>query len=468
MTVVFDYDVVVVGAGPAGLIYADTISAALPRMSILVVEQGAPADERSCPSEGQLRCSGCEVCSIACGVGGAGLHSDGKLVLASKSGGFLSEVVPDTGSRDSLVARVESLLFALDGDSVKLAPEEEAVRTLRSRLEPSGLAFKPYTVRHMGSENLRRVVRRLSERVASRQAVTIRTRTRVVHAEQAGLGWRVILLDQLGRTHTASCKKLVVAVGKAGQQFVEGLTAQLSLDTTPNTAYLGFRLVAPQSVLKPLFEASLDPKVSRDYPGITRVKTHCGCRHGEVIPVRYEASTLVGGHTRYTERNPQSNRRIDVSNINVLAAMPSAAAARRAIAAFRQDPLLIETQSMASLLERPQPVAQAVGAIDRLFSENPRILECVVDFVRRLDSSLPGAGGNQSIGYVPACEWLAPRLRLNGDLSTQASGLYVIGDGAGTSQGVVQAGAMALVAADELIANESELADARAPQPAVL
>src|SRR3990167_2306642 len=71
-----DFDVIVVGAGPAGIFCAYELKQLRPDLEILILEKGKrrPIDDKS---------------NNLFGFGGAGAFSDGKLTLTSKTGGQL-------------------------------------------------------------------------------------------------------------------------------------------------------------------------------------------------------------------------------------------------------------------------------------------------------------------------------------------------------------------------------------------
>jgi len=85
-----NFDVIIVGAGPAGIFSALEL-ADKTDLSILLLDRGSAIDQRKCPSSRGLGCLNCDPCFLLAGWGGAGAYSDGKLTLSTEVGGWLNE-----------------------------------------------------------------------------------------------------------------------------------------------------------------------------------------------------------------------------------------------------------------------------------------------------------------------------------------------------------------------------------------
>ena len=83
-------DVVIVGAGPAGIFTALEMLKKGSKQNIVLVEKGQPVEKRSCPKSKTKKCISCKpYCHITTGFSGAGAFSDGKLSLSYEVGGDL-------------------------------------------------------------------------------------------------------------------------------------------------------------------------------------------------------------------------------------------------------------------------------------------------------------------------------------------------------------------------------------------
>ena len=85
------YDVVIIGAGPAGIFTALELYKHAPEtLRVLVVDEGINIEHRRCPARKHGVCVRCNPCNIMSGWAGAGAFSDGKrLPFQKKYGGNL-------------------------------------------------------------------------------------------------------------------------------------------------------------------------------------------------------------------------------------------------------------------------------------------------------------------------------------------------------------------------------------------
>ena len=87
-------DVVIVGAGPAGIFTALEMLRRGTKQKIVIVEKGRSVRQRYCPKAKTGRCMNCKpYCHITTGFSGAGAFSDGKLSLSYEVGGDLPQLL---------------------------------------------------------------------------------------------------------------------------------------------------------------------------------------------------------------------------------------------------------------------------------------------------------------------------------------------------------------------------------------
>lgn len=85
------YDVIIVGAGPAGIFSALELTEKN-NLNVLILDRGADIDQRKCPSSRGFECVHCEPCAVLSGWDGAGAYSDGKLTLSTEVGARSTQI----------------------------------------------------------------------------------------------------------------------------------------------------------------------------------------------------------------------------------------------------------------------------------------------------------------------------------------------------------------------------------------
>ena len=97
------YDVVIVGAGPAGIFTAIEMLRHGSKKKIFMVEKGQAVENRHCPKDKTKKCVNCKpYCHITTGFSGAGAFSDGKLSLSYEVGGDLPSLIGADLAQDTI------------------------------------------------------------------------------------------------------------------------------------------------------------------------------------------------------------------------------------------------------------------------------------------------------------------------------------------------------------------------------
>ena len=146
-------DVVIVGAGPAGIFTAIEMLRKASTKKIVIVEKGKSVENRHCPKAKTQKCMNCKpYCHITTGFSGAGAFSDGKLSLSSEVGGDLPMLIGETLAQDTIDYTDKIYLeFGADEHIEGLNVGEE-VKEIRKRAIQAGLKLVDCPIRHMGTE----------------------------------------------------------------------------------------------------------------------------------------------------------------------------------------------------------------------------------------------------------------------------------------------------------------------------
>ena len=98
-----NYDVLIIGAGPAGIFTALEMIKKGTSKKIALIEKGKPVEKRNCPKTKTKKCLNCKPhCHITTGFSGAGAFSDGKLSLSYEVGGDLPLLIGEEIAQETI------------------------------------------------------------------------------------------------------------------------------------------------------------------------------------------------------------------------------------------------------------------------------------------------------------------------------------------------------------------------------
>ena len=146
-------DVVIVGAGPAGIFTALEMIKKGSRQKIVMVEKGQSVENRHCPKDKTKKCMNCKpYCHITTGFSGAGAFSDGKLSLSYEVGGDLPTLIGEDLAQET-INYADQIYLEFGADTHIEGLEHEAERKeIRKRAIQAGLKLVDCPIRHMGTE----------------------------------------------------------------------------------------------------------------------------------------------------------------------------------------------------------------------------------------------------------------------------------------------------------------------------
>ena len=155
------YDVIIIGAGPAGIFAALELTRE-PGRRVLIVEKGHAIAKRRCPAR-QTACVGCKTCDIMTGWGGAGAFSDGKLTLTTEVGGWLGDYVEREALED-LIDYSDRIWLEYGATTDVHGPDAETAERLCREATLAGMKLVPMPIRHLGTDRSPQVLDAMRDR----------------------------------------------------------------------------------------------------------------------------------------------------------------------------------------------------------------------------------------------------------------------------------------------------------------
>ncbi|MEW5762425.1 MAG: FAD-dependent oxidoreductase [Bacillota bacterium] len=455
-----EYDVIIVGAGPAGIFAALELTEKRPDLKVLVLEKGADLKYRVCPSREQgSGCRYCIPCATVCGWGGAGAFSDGKLTLSAAVGGALDEYA-GRESLNELIKYVDGIYLRF-GAPTRVYGEIDPDRfeELEKKATLAELEIVPLRIRHLGTGRCAEILERMHGHLAERADIGTRTPVARILARNG----RVTGVET-AEGEVIGARFVVVAPGREGADWLAREAERLGLATAVNPVDIGVRVELPAVVLEPLTQLFYEVKctyVSRTFED--RVRTFCMNPNGEVVMENNDGVITVNGHTHAYTKTENTNFAVLISK-NFTEPFKEPIAYGRHIASLanllgggvivqRLGDLLAGRRStpekMKRNLVRPTLAEATPGDLSLVFPY--RYLVGILEMLQALDRIAPGVYNRSTLLYGAEVKFYSSRLVLNDRLETQVANLFAAGDGAGITRGLVQASASGVLAAREIL-----------------
>lgn len=455
------YDVVIVGAGPAGIFAAKHLCEEEPNLTLLVVDKGPDVNERITGSR-QSESLADRSFYISHGLGGTGLFSDGKLSLSRDVGHILDKLTSQCIPQE-LIEEVKRVFTEFNGEVDHLSPTGEQIKEVQRKAADAGLTHMHCLVHHLGTENYATITTRFFDYLKSMR-VHFRLNTAVTSIEREH-GEYTLTCKSPDEAVQVNCKFLLLAPGRAGASWLGRQAQHLGLKTIPPDPYVGVRLEVPRSVTRELAEISADPKLRWCHDSGFEVKTHCFCQGGIALAIDYGGFAVVSGHSYRNTPSSNSSFSVLCRSSEFTGSLRGIGFAAWARANFPVKPLVqrlsdleqgvpSDEESLFSEAFKPYPSIRRGDVIaGDIRSIIPHyIVRAILDFISRLDILCPGAKDPMTLVYAPSLEWWIPTLVLDSLLmETSAAGIFAAGDGAGITQGVVAAATSGILAAKGIL-----------------
>src|SRR4030042_1031391 len=441
------YEVVIIGAGPAGLFAALSLEN-LGAAKVLLVEQGPDLEERHRDGQGGL----------LCGWGGAGAFSDGKLILSPEVGGFLSDLI-SLDDLNVLIQEVDSIYLSLGASPETYGGDPDILEFLKTKARHAGMIFIPTRLRHIGTENCQKILSRLKERLTGH--VEIRTHCR---AQRIMVKDGAVTGVALDNGEVVGARYVIAAPGRSGAAWIREEARRLAIPSVPSPVDIGVRVECPAPVLAPLTEAAYEAKLiyySRTFDD--KVRTFCMNPYGEVVVEDLDGLGTVNGPSYTSRKTENSNFAILVSSTftepfddpisygQYIARLANLLGQGALVQ--RLGDLQVGRRTTTARLERclTRPQLRKATPGDLTFVLPYRYLKDLLEMLEALDALAPGINNRHTLLYGVEVKFYSHRLKITPELETPIRNLFIIGDGAGITRGLIQASASGVIATRAIV-----------------
>jgi len=458
------YDVVIVGAGPAGLFAAYELITRKEGLKVLLVDQGRFAETRVCPmNKFGTQCKNCNPCQILSGYGGAGTFSDGKLNYVPKLGKSDLYKYMSSDAAEKLLDDTEAIFnrFGMDSD-VYPTNMEEALR-IKKQVAVTGAKLLIIKQKHLGSDNLPGYIEDFTKFLKD-SGVTLLDRTEVLDIIESDKGMTVTC--KRGRTTDEyKAKYVIVAPGRTGAKWIQKLADEYKIPYLSQSIEIGVRVEVRKELMEDLCSVIYDPSIfikTKTYGD--EIRTFCTNPGGYVTKENYYGYICVNGHALKNVKSNNSNFAF-ISKVNLTDPVTNTREYGECIA------------KIANCLGDSKPILQTLGdlkkyrrtrdsRLDKLFITPTlkdvvpgdlslvmphRIITNILDGLEALDKIIPGVNNDETLLYGPEIKFFSNEIETDNHFKAKKHNMYFIGDGAGKAGNIVIAAATGLVSARDVL-----------------
>ena len=465
-------DVIIVGAGPAGIFTALEMLRRGSRKQIVMIEKGASVEKRACPKAKTGRCMNCKpYCHITTGFSGAGAFSDGKLSLSADVGGMLPELIGRDYAQE-MIRYTDRIYLDFGADQhVEGAEETEEIREIRLRAIRAGLKLVDCPIRHLGTEKAHRLYGDIEQYLLA-HGVEIRFGVSCSNLILEGGRCLGVCLENAKGENLGELRAetVVVATGRRGADWLEQLCIEHGIAHQPGTVDIGVRVETRNEVMEVVNRALYESKlVGYPPPFRDKVRTFCQNPGGFVAQENYDNNlAVVNGHSYKDLKSANTNVSILCShNFTFPFNQPIAYAqkvgeltnmlADGRILVQRFGDILSGKRTWEKELTRSnlQPTLPDAVAGDITAAMPYRAMTNIIAFMQAMDQVVPGFAADETLLYSPELKFYSNRVRMDERLTTNIEGLFCLGDSSGWTRGLMMASVMGVIMGQRLSRSEA-------------
>lgn len=450
-------DVLIIGAGPAGIFTAIEMIRKGTKKSILIVEKGQPIEKRSCPKAKTNKCMNCKpYCHITTGFSGAGAFSDGKLSLSPDVGGDFPALVGEDTVQE-LISYADRIYLEFGADThVEGVGNDEEVKKIRMRAIQAGLKLVDCPIRHLGTEKAQDIYYSI-EQYLLQNGVEMMFGYECKNLILDGSECKGAIIAKNGVETEVEATDVVVATGRRGAEWLEHLCAEHGIAHEPGTVDIGVRVEVRNEIMEKVNEVLYESKlIGYPQPFKNKVRTFCQNPGGFVAQENYDNDlAVVNGHSYKELKSSNTNLAILVShNFSVPFNQPIEYAQKVGELSNMLGAGHILVQRFGDILDGKRtwqkelnqsnlkPTLPDAVAGDITAAIPYRAMVNIINFIKALDHVVPGFASTETLLYAPELKFYSNRVRMDENLNTSIKGLYCLGDSSGWTRGLMMASAM--------------------------
>ena len=453
-----EYDIIIIGGGISGIMAAYRFTENGSNKKVVILEKGSDLDKRVCPiiTKKVKACIKCKSCAIMEGMAGAGAFSDGKYVISTEYGGWLTDFLPPDKVLD-YIEQADKLLVHYGATEKRYLPDND----LKTLCLQHDLHMSQAQLKHLGTDSNYDTMKNMIDHLQTRCDILTHTNVTDVDAKT-----HTVFAQCNGSEQEFKAPHIIFAVGRSGSRFFSDWCKKNGIALKNNQVDVGVRVELPSCIWDHFSKKIYEPKIwyrSKNYGDTTRM--FCFNERGSVVTENTDGVLTVNGHSYRDESRKTQN-----SNFALLSTIRFTEPFREPIEYARHVARLANLISGGSVLVQrlgdlmrgrrtdkdrlkkstTRPTLDAVPG-DLSLCMPKRQLDNIVETLGALNEIAPGTANHDTLLYGIECKYYSARPESEDFELAGQKNIYATGDGAGFTRSLSQAAANGLYIADKIL-----------------
>lgn len=459
------YDVIIIGAGPAGLFSAYELITKNKKLKIALLDKGSSVEYRICPMNKKgVPCQNCNPCAILAGYGGAGTFSDGKLNFIPRLG--KSDLTKYMSESDAckLIDETEEIFnkFKMDAD-VYPSNMDEAIE-IRKKVAIAGSKLLLIKQKHLGSDHLPEYIQGICDYLEDK-GVTLIERANVIDIKTESETKHLVTYEKGKKSEVIEGKNIIVAPGRTGAKWIQELADKYGIPYLSQSIEIGVRVEVRRDIMEDITNIIYDPTIfiKTDTYG-DEIRTFCTNPGGFVAKENYYGYICVNGHALKDIKSNNTNFAF-ISKVTLTEPVTNTRLYGESIARIANvlgdgKPIIQSLKDLKNGRRSEwhrinkgfiEPTLKDCVAGDLALVMPHRIITNILEGLEKLDKIIPGVNNDDTLLYGPEIKFFSNEIQTDNNFKLEKANVYFIGDGAGKAGNIVTAAATGLVAARDIL-----------------
>ena len=459
------YDVIIIGAGPAGLFSAYELITNNENLKIAILDKGFRVQKRVCPMNKKgIPCQNCNPCAILAGYGGAGTFSDGKLNFIPKLGKSDLMKYMLESEANKLIDETEEIFnkFKMDADVYPSNMDE--AKEIRKKVAIAGAKLLIIKQKHLGSDHLPEYIDEICDYLIEK-GVTLIDRADVVDINTINENDHDVTYVTGKDSITLKGTNVIVAPGRTGAKWIQELADKYNIPYLSQSIEIGVRVEVRKDIMEEITKVIYDPTIfikTSTYGD--EMRTFCTNPGGFVAKENYYGYICVNGHALKDVKSNNTNFAF-ISKVNLTEPVTNTRLYGESIARIANvlgdgKPIIQSLKDLKNGRRSEwhrinkgfiEPTLKDCVAGDLALVLPHRIITNILEGLETLDKIIPGVANDDTLLYGPEIKFFSNEIQTNNHFKLENDNIYFIGDGAGKAGNIVTAAATGLVAARDIL-----------------